>query len=237
MLEQEIVQEQPVEQEIITEQPEQQPEPIEEQSVPQQAKDKETNLRILREKSLKAERERDEALRLLQELRSQKDAIEEELSFNPEDLAEGKHLNKVAKKIKDLEKKLEHQQHTYRSNAVELQIKAQFPDFDKVVTADTIAALRDTDPELASSIDANQDLYAKAVTAYRQIKRYGIVDEALSNDKERVHQNATKPRPLTSVSPQRGDSPLSRANAFANGLTDDLKKALWKEIEDARKNG
>lgn len=36
------------------------------------------------------------------------------------------------------------------------------------------------------------------------------------------------------LSPQQGDSPLSKANAFANGLTEDLKKQLQKEMFEAR---
>ena len=38
------------------------------------------------------------------------------------------------------------------------------------------------------------------------------------------------------MSPQQGDSPLSRANAFANGLTPELRVQLIKEMEEARKN-
>jgi hypothetical protein len=55
-------------------------------------------------------------------------------------------------------------------------------------------------------------------------------------DKLRAQKNAAKPKPLASVNPQQGDSPLSKANAFANGLTDDLKKQLRKEMEDARRS-
>ena len=55
-------------------------------------------------------------------------------------------------------------------------------------------------------------------------------------DRELAQKNASKPKPLASVSPQQGDSPLSRANAFANGLTNELKAQLRKEMEEARKN-
>ena len=41
---------------------------------------------------------------------------------------------------------------------------------------------------------------------------------------------------VTSVSPQEGAAgPLSKANAFADGLTPDLKKQLYQEMIDARK--
>jgi hypothetical protein len=55
-------------------------------------------------------------------------------------------------------------------------------------------------------------------------------------DRAAAQKNASKPKPLASVSPQQGDSPLSRANAFANGLTPELQKQLRQEMEEARKN-
>ena len=54
-------------------------------------------------------------------------------------------------------------------------------------------------------------------------------------DKRKAQENSAKPRPMASVSPQQGESPLSHANAFANGLTPELQKQLWKEMQDAKK--
>ena len=59
-------------------------------------------------------------------------------------------------------------------------------------------------------------------------------EDNYSKDRDKAQSNASKPKPLASVSPQQGDSPLSRANAFANGLTDELKSQLRKEMEQAR---
>ena len=55
------------------------------------------------------------------------------------------------------------------------------------------------------------------------------------NDKAKAVINAQKPRPLTSISPQQGDSPLSKANAFANGLTPELQAQLLKEMKQSMK--
>jgi hypothetical protein len=41
---------------------------------------------------------------------------------------------------------------------------------------------------------------------------------------------------MASISPQQGDSPLTKANAFANGeLTPELKAQLWKETNQYRR--
>ena len=35
---------------------------------------------------------------------------------------------------------------------------------------------------------------------------------------------------------QQGDSALSKANMFADGLTPDMKAQLWKEMQSSKKN-
>jgi hypothetical protein len=42
---------------------------------------------------------------------------------------------------------------------------------------------------------------------------------------------------MASISPQQGDSPLTKANAFATdgNFGDDMKKQLWKEMNSYRR--
>ena len=53
--------------------------------------------------------------------------------------------------------------------------------------------------------------------------------------RSKARENHAKPRPISSIGAQEGDGPLSKANAFANGLTDELKQQLLKEMQEARK--
>ncbi len=184
------------------------------------------NLIALREKAIRAERERDDALRYAQQLKDAQSPKEESYrDIAADDLVEGKHLNKFNKRIDQLEGQLK-----------EYKLKAKHSDFDKVVTKDNIETLVSTYPEVAEILNSSPDLYAQAASAYTLIKSLGIVpDDTFSKDREKAQSNAAKPRPLTSVSPQQGDSPLSRANAFANGLTPELSEQLWKEMNEARK--
>ena len=198
------------------------------------------NLRKLREKAERIERERDEAFRRIQELESknQKETeSDDDIQIGPDDLAEGKHLSRVAQKIKKLEAEVRQYKQQTSTESTEARLKAQYGDFDKVVCKENIEALRNEYPEIASSIHSNPDLYMRAVSAYTLIKKMGIYGEPQSADLEKAiaQKNSAKPRPLASISPQQGDSPLSRANAFANGLTDDLKAQLWKEMRESSK--
>lgn len=201
------------------------------------------NIRELRLGKQRAEQERDELMRILRESSqrpAQQQAAPVEEDFNviigDDELAEGKHLSKMGRKIKALEQALENTRKQTKESLVQAQIQAQYPDYYKVVNEDTLASLRENYPELAYTIKSSTDLHSQAVSAYTLIKKFGIYqDPSIVHDKELAKKNLAKPKPLASVSPQSGSSPLSQANAFANGLTDDLKKSLMKEMQDSRK--
>lgn len=202
----------------MTEEVQQQPEPPKESS-------EQRNFRNLREKAERIQKERDEALVRLRQYEEAQKVESESLNLKPDDLAEGKHINKVETRIKDLEKQL-----------IETRLRTQYPDMDTVVNDTTLSIIKEKYPHLARTIGASKDFYDQAISAYTIIKEMGIYQEPapFDGDKAIALRNANKPKPLASVSPQQGDSPLSKANAFANGLTDDLKRQLYKEMMDAK---
>jgi hypothetical protein len=197
----------------------------------QQESSEERNFRSLREKSERIARERDEALARLQQYESQQQQQPEaDLNLGENDLVEGKHLKKSQGKVENKIKALE-------ARLVEAQLRADFPDIKTVLSDANIALLREQHPELAKTIGSSTDLYSKAVSAYTMIRKLGIHQDPspFDSDKATAMKNAAKPRSVASVSPQQGDTPLSRANAFANGLTPELQKQLLKEMIDAQK--
>lgn len=202
--------------------------------------DKERNFRTLRENAVRYQRERDEAMARLAAIEEAKQAQNPEednsINLNPDDIVEGKHISKVSNEIKKLKAELNNYKNQSYVATTEIRLKTEFPDFDAVVTKENIETLKAMDPELAETIAANPNIYSKAKVTYNQIKRMGIVNNAYDADKAKAASNLAKPRPLASVNPQQGDSPLSKANAFANGLTDDLKKELWRDMQEAMKN-
>src|SRR5574338_802645 len=187
-------------------------------SEPQKAPEtgQQLNFRRLKEEKERLQRERDELARMIQQQKSTQ-------SEDPDDLADKKYVKEQFRYL--------HEQ------LIETRIKSQYPDFEAVVNNDNIEVLKSTYPELADSLSSSPDLYKKAVSAYTLIKKLGIGSEdSYKQDKDLAQKNAAKPKPLVSVAPQQGDSPLSRANAFAHGLTPELKAQLWKETQEARKN-
>jgi len=202
--------------------------PAEEQqeNKPQDEYDKQVrNWRALREAREKEEQQRIKLQREKEELLARyQQNNQEDFSLDDSDLAEGKHLkqiqNKTERRIVELEQRL-----------IEAQIRAKYNDYDTVVNEDTIGMLRDADPDLAASLAANPNPYSQAVAVYNSIKRYGLDRSAFEKDRQKVTKNISKPRTVNSLSPQQADSPLSRANAFAEGMTDEMKEARWRAAQ------
>lgn len=202
---------------------------------PQPESREERNFKILRAQREKVERERDELAQQLARMYQQPPVQHpQETNPNPDDLVEWKHVDK---RIKDLESKIQGYQQQSQESVIEARLKTQYPDFDSVVSRDNIDILKAEYPELADTLNSSSNLYSKAVSAYTLIKKLGIQqDDNSYADRARLQKNMSKPKPLASISPQKGDSPLSKANAFAEGLTDSLKEQLRKEMYAAIKN-
>lgn len=215
-----------------------------EEVVQKQETGQQKHFRELRQKMERMQRERDEALNYIKNIEakatvnsSSNSNDDEDFSLDPDAIAEGKHISRVNNKIKKLEDQLRNYQQQSHESVTEAKLKAKYNDFDRIVSQDNVEVLRKSYPEIWATINSTPDLYNKAVSAYTLIKELRLVpDDSFDEDKMAVQRNVAKPRPLTSVSPQQGGSPLERANAFANGLTEDLKDQLRKEMELARRN-
>lgn len=226
-----------IEQSVQDEMPQEQP--VQEVQQPYKPAPQES-WKMLREKAERAERRADELERMILDAQSKQSEPEEDLNVSVDDdsLVEGKHLSKVNKKIQNLERQLKQYEQQSSLSSTEIKLKTQYPDFDSVVSADNLNNLRSMYPEIAHTINSSNDLYSKAVAAYTMIKKLGISpqEDIFKHEKELAQRNAAKPKSLASISPQQGDSPLSKANAFANGtLTDELKAQMWKEMNQYRK--
>jgi len=234
------VENEPVTETQVEEQPEVAP-AAEEPSTPEVQKaapskeaDVQRNFRLLRERAEQAERERDEVIartRPQQPVEEQ----EEDLSINlgADDLAEGKHIEKLTKKIKKLTEKVESFEKRTAASTDDLRIRTEMPDFYSVVSKENLAAFAEQNPEMAEALAATPNLYAKAKSVYTMIKKLGIAGEQpVNDDKARIARNASKPVPSASI-PKSSSSPLSQVNMFENGITESVQKQLYKEMMDS----
>lgn len=209
-----------------------------EQPVAPKESSKEQNLRILRERAEKAEREAEEMRRYLarqqmtvqQQIEQQQQRHDpEEFNLNPNDLPEWGQVTKyIDKRTKQQSEELRQTKQQLYEMTVEAKLKAQYPDFDQVVNSDNIEQLKLKSPAIAGAVDAAPDLYTKAAAAYDAIKSLGIVEaKQYDADKERVAKNLAKPRPAAAISAK----PLDNAALFTGPLTPERKKAIYAEVQ------
>lgn len=211
-------------------------EPVE---TPQQRnfKNLKSKLKETEDKLAEIERQRDEAFRYAQMAQGytqppMSQQREEEIA--DDELIEARHLKTYQRKMEERFKKYEAD---LQFQTTEAKIKARFPDFDDIVTTDSLKKLAKLEPEMARTLDSAQDLYSKAVSAYKLIKKLDSKDEdSYELDQIRVQQNVKKPRTATSIAPTQNVTPLSRANAFNQPLTDEMKDKIIAEMEAAIRN-
>jgi len=232
--------------------------PIEEASpeTPEEPQEtKKSNYAALREakeaaerERARAERERDELMKLLLERQgNQQNAVQqqspssaEEFNLAPDALAEGKHLASIHHKMRQMEERIKQYERKSQQDIVEARIKAKYPDFDTVVSASNIEELRRSHPSIAQAIGmaASQDAYSAAETAYSIIRSMGIDKSSQESSMARkmIQENASKPRSAQAVSPQRGTTPLSQVNEYINDgrMTPEYQDQLLKEMNMAR---
>jgi hypothetical protein len=208
-----------------------QKQPIQEAVAPKETSEQ-RNFDALRQAKETAEHERDTYRRQLEaQRRPQQPQPQKQTVLGDDDLVEGRHIKAADERYKKIEDQL-------RQELTETRLKVQYPDFDAVVNSNTVAQLKAAYPELAATLSQSTDFYNTGSSAYTLIKKLGIYDgKDHSSNQKIVQDNSAKPRPLSSVSPQQGESPLSHANAFAKGpLTPELKKKMHQEMMLARRH-
>ena len=193
------------------------------------------NFKVIKDKQLQAERERDELLRMLQEERAKgSKPIPEEDDDIPDDFIEGKHLKKQVKEIRQLRKELLELKQQTRMEITDAKIKAECPDFNKVLTEENVEQFKEEHPELAETIfNSKADPYSIAKSAYKAMKKFGIyVEDNYEKEKQLAQKNLSRIKPSTSLGVRQGDTALSKAGEYvAEELTDERKAMLWKEVQ------
>lgn len=114
-------------------------------------------------------------------------------------------------------------------------IENEMQDYEQVVTPENVERLRQTNPRLAASLGDVKDPYAQGALAYSYIKSNGIYKESGgAQNRQRAMDNSRKPLPVTAAKPSNA---LESANAYANGLTPEVKNKLYAEMQAAIRKG
>jgi hypothetical protein len=154
-------------------------------------------------------------------------------SVDDEDLLTKKQTRAVAKMEAAQAVKEALQQREY--NEAPKLIETEMQDYSQVVTPENVERLKQTNPRLAASLGDVKDPYAQGALAYSYIKSQGIYKENEgANNRQRAMDNSKKPLPVTAAKPSNA---LESANAYANGLTPEVKQKLFAEMQAAIRKG
>lgn len=214
-----------------TEAVEEEQKPEQEKSESQQETVRQYNIREMRRRLEESERrskdleeqiKQQRAPALQQASHTQQD---EEIAIGDDELIEGKHLKKYVSNItRKFERKLEEMNSNSAATSADQRLKAQYQDFDHVVSQDNLKSLAAIYPEEYNSIMANPDIYGKAKTAYTMIKNLGIAENQYEDADRRLSQNRSRPRAAASVSPQAADTPLARIGDYDRRILTEADK-------------
>ena len=114
-------------------------------------------------------------------------------------------------------------------------LRLKYPDIDQVLSQENIAYFEQNEPELAETLLAlSNDPIKMKQTAYKLIKKTIPQSTPPSMEKKKAELNAKKP---VSVQAVAKNSAIGNANLFENGLTPELRKQLFAEMQTAIKQG
>jgi len=219
------------------------PEPQKEQNFEHNAF--EENVKSLREakkreeeRAAQAEYERDQLAKYVENIQHQLKSPQQpqnDIGIKDDEYVEGKHLGKVTSKMKQMEQQLQQWKAYSEEMTAELKLNNEFSDFSEVVTADNVKSFLKEHPEMRSSVQNNDPLYNRGKATYKLIKKFMKDDKKSSvnkNNQKKVYDNTGKPRPTSSIK-EKENSPLSHANLFANGYSEEVGAKLEEEMYDA----
>lgn len=119
----------------------------------------------------------------------------------------------------------------------EERIMMKHPDYKDVITNENVEYLKQNEPEITDYLlSLSHDPYKQASEAYKWMKKIiKPLDPLVESDKKRAQTNAAKPVSVQAIG--KAASPIGQAHMFENGLTPQLKKQLWDEMQAAKKAG
>jgi len=198
-------------------------------------------MRKIKERLEKENRELMEKIRLQsekpvdkpQQSNKQPQVDDNSYDFSEDDLIEGKHLKSVLNEVNSLKKELNQYRQQEQSSRLEMKLKAEHPDIEKVVTKENIELLCAAYPAVGESIKNDPNVYTQLSSAYTLIKNFGIGDQK-AQDKT-IEKNLSAPKTAKSVNTRT--TALDSAHNYTKGMTEKDKEYHRKQLYHAMQYG
>ncbi len=185
-------------------------------------------MRQLRERAERAERE------LELSRKSQQPSEDDDLGVDDDALLEGKQLKKYHKQTKGNQQKTQAQLDQLTTALATLQLRAEHPDINNIVTDENLEKLSRVKPHIYRSIMANPDFVDRGKVAHDAITTWIKPEKHIEQDR-RLEENKNKPRTSSSVGPQQSETPLTRVGDYDRRILSNADKdRIMKEVQLAK---
>lgn len=193
------------------------------QQVAPPEKSKEFNFRKMEDKNRRLEEELMALRREIEESRKPKEEVQEDISYQDDDLVTYANVNKLAEE--KARKIIQEELAKKEKAALPAATRAKFNDYDEVMTTENIELLIQEDPDLEYDIKVAKN---PCLRAYKAIKASSFYNKAKAsrNLDNRIAENNQKPVSSNSLG---SPSPLSQANDYMYGSND-----LYEEMQKYR---
>lgn len=240
----------PAEQQLSQSEEPEQPEEVEQPVVQETAKDRDWRaVRAQAERAKQLEREAEALARERDFYREQASKAQPKVEREEEDYMTDSE-RRLAREMADLKAQIAQQQKETQKaqqqaalSRAEQRLAQDYPDIKEVVSDENVEQLKLLYPHLYNSAVASSDIYTVGSAAYEFIMAKGIHKKPTSvinklTANQAAARNQAKPKSVSTISPQSGDTPVSRASNFmGNSISsEDERKALYAEMVNASRN-
>ena len=206
---------------------------------------KEQNIRLLRERAERAEREVAEYKKNLEQMKERKVEYEQpkvvpqgdddDFNIDDDSYIEAKYVKQLRKEVRETRKQIQEMNQMSQVSNAEMRLKSEFPDIMDVVTPSNIQDLKAVRPDIFENLMYNPDMYKRGKLMREMIKDHVLSDKYEAQDK-RIEDNRTKPRSSATVPTQQSETPLTRVGDYDRRvLTEARKEQLRLQVAESKK--
>ncbi len=197
----------------------------------------------IQQENARLQKERDDAYRARYEYEAQMrqqyqqpqvPSVNEIDNLKDDELIEARHLKQNMKKMQQEMQQIKQQTEL---NVIETQLKSKYADFDDVVSQNNLSALKESYPDIYKTIYTSNDLYSKGSAAYQLIKKFVNQQESAASpsymtDKQKIIDNAARPRNINTLKPQQSTNPLDNAHSYVSQKAEmERKKQVYEHMQ------
>ena len=149
-------------------------------------------------------------------------------SLAPDDVPEWKD---VQGELNKLRQEIAAERQKQAAVQAETLLSAKYPDYREALTDSNIELLKQREPELWASIDANPDPYSKFVSAMKAVKIAGIYKKDEYSQRQEQPRTMSKPKASNALNPSPSNNALAQAVNYSGKMSEEERMRYLEEAQ------